>query len=110
VHPHELNFRTGARRTWSLDFSFQRFWMIEDLHGICAGIAGGGNERIEHSRLLVARRLTVLRCHLLKHFMPRWITDLAMHDSLRWTPITHKIPEEALASRKIVPCCSRGLF
>ncbi len=84
-----LNLWTVVRRTWSLDSRLQRFWVVEDLHGIFARIAGDGNERIEYTCLLTARRLAVLRCHLLKHFIPRWITHLAMHVSLRSMPITH---------------------
>src|SRR5258706_8171254 len=71
-----LNFWSAVRWAWSLDARLQFPWMIEDLHGICAGIACDGDERIEQEGLPTTRRFSILACHLLDQRVPRWITHV----------------------------------
>ena len=60
------------------------FGMVEKPSGVFAHIAGGGDKFIQQRPFLCWRFLTVLGCHLLKHFASGLITQRLFHAPLLW--------------------------
>ncbi len=57
-------------QTCLLALRFRSFWMVEKLYGICARVAGDGDECIQHEDFACARCCLIAECHLLHQFPP----------------------------------------